>query len=81
MTGAKAVKKPKGQSEFRSLELVPEPKPVCTYFDICQDEDGSPYMVSFVRGIALLRLVLTNKGTAFTREERRSLGLEGLLPL
>ena len=81
MTGAKAVTKPKeGQTEFRSLELVPDPKPVCTYFDICQDEDGSPYMVSFVRGIALLRLVLTNKGTAFTREERRSLGLEGLLP-
>ena len=80
MTSAKVVPHTPDASAFRSLELVPEPKPVCTYFDICQDEEGNPYMVSFVRGIALLRLVLTNKGTAFTREERRALGLEGLLP-
>ncbi len=80
MTSAKVVPHSLGASALRSLELVPEPKPVCTYFDICQDDEGKPYMVSFVRGIALLRLVLTNKGTAFTREERRALGLEGLLP-
>ena len=80
MTSAKVVPQNPDASAFRSLELVPEPKPVCTYFDICQDEEGNPYMVSFVRGIALLRLVLTNKGTAFSREERRALGLEGLLP-
>src|SRR5512143_4034356 len=31
-------------------------------------------------GYALLRLAPTNKGTAFTQEERRRLGLDGLLP-
>ena len=32
------------------------------------------------RGAALLRHAIYNKGTAFTREERRAFGLEGLLP-
>jgi malic enzyme len=32
------------------------------------------------RGVALLRHSVYNKGTAFTREERRAFGLEGLLP-
>jgi malic enzyme len=41
---------------------------------------GQPYMAVHVRGQALLIHPLTNKGTAFPAEERRSLDLEGLLP-
>ena len=33
-----------------------------------------------LRGYALIREPLYNKGSAFTREERLALGLEGLLP-
>ena len=33
-----------------------------------------------LRGNELIRDPLLNKGTAFTPEERRALGLEGLLP-
>ena len=50
------------------------------YFDIKKDAQGNEYMEVYLEGIALLRLVLTNKGTGFTYEERISLGLDGLLP-
>ena len=32
------------------------------------------------RGLGLLRDPMRNRGTAFSRDERRRLGLEGLLP-
>lgn len=41
-------------------------------------EDGA--YVTTARGVELLDIPLLNKGTAFTREERAALGLEGLLP-
>lgn len=53
---------------------------VATYFDILRDKEGKPFMEVYLQGIALLRLTMTNKGTAFTEEERRALGLDGLLP-
>ena len=43
------------------------------YFDINVDAHGNNHMEVYLDGIALLRLVLTNKGTAFTTEERLKL--------
>ncbi len=45
-----------------------------------RDEHGRPYVEVPYRGQRLLRHPMFNKGTAFTREERAALGLEGLLP-
>ena len=53
---------------------------ISRYFDVEKDERGDEQLRVEVEGIALLRFVLTNKGTAFTREERITLGLDGLLP-
>jgi malate dehydrogenase (oxaloacetate-decarboxylating) len=41
---------------------------------------AAPSLVTSLRGEELLNDPLLNKGTAFTREERRALGLEALLP-
>jgi malate dehydrogenase (oxaloacetate-decarboxylating) len=55
-------------------------KRISRYFDIKKDAQHKPYMEVYLDGIALLRLTMTNKGTAFTDEERVALGLDGLLP-
>jgi len=55
-------------------------KRISEYFDIRRDESGRERMEVNLQGIALLRVPMTNKGTAFTEEERAALGLEGLLP-
>jgi malate dehydrogenase (oxaloacetate-decarboxylating) len=42
--------------------------------------DGDGYYETKSRGLAVLNSPLLNKGTAFTAEERKALGLTGLLP-
>jgi malate dehydrogenase (oxaloacetate-decarboxylating) len=44
------------------------------------DESGNPYLATDLPGLVLTRLPLLNKSTAFTPEERKELGLEGLFP-
>jgi malate dehydrogenase (oxaloacetate-decarboxylating) len=50
------------------------------YFDYQVDPDGTDYLAVSIRGVTLLKLPATNKGTAFSLQERIELGLEGLLP-
>jgi malate dehydrogenase (oxaloacetate-decarboxylating) len=49
-------------------------------FGLKQDESGRSYLECPVRGSALLRHAMYSKGSAFTREERATFGMEGLLP-
>ncbi|RIH86476.1 NAD-dependent malic enzyme [Calidithermus roseus] len=53
---------------------------VSRYYDVKRDENGQRYLEPYINGFSLLGLPLLNKESAFTREERRLLGLEGLLP-
>lgn len=54
--------------------------PLSDYFDYKVDKNGKPYVEVSVRGVMLLRLPETNKGTAFSDQERKELGLHGFLP-
>lgn len=53
---------------------------VSPLFDVVRDATGRELLQVYVDGIELLRLTMTNKGTAFTQEERRNLRIDGLLP-
>ena len=53
---------------------------VSKYYDVLRDENGERFLEVAVTGFPLLRLPLMNKSTAFTREERQLLELDGLLP-
>jgi malate dehydrogenase (oxaloacetate-decarboxylating) len=48
--------------------------------ELVRDSNGNATLQVSTRGEEVLRDPLVNKGTAFTREERAALGLEGLLP-
>ena len=73
LEGSSRVRAPQGSGGEAPARISP-------YFDLKRDPSGREYMEVAVTGIALLRLVLTNKGTAFTHDERVELGLDGLLP-
>ncbi|WP_102125279.1 NAD-dependent malic enzyme [Deinococcus planocerae] len=59
---------------------MPEARRVSRYYDVRRDEDGHRFLDVNVTGFSLLHIPLLNKSTGFTREERRALGLEGLVP-
>lgn len=50
------------------------------YFELVRNDAGEERLRVDLDGVALLRLALTNKGTAFPLEERVALRLDGLLP-
>lgn len=50
------------------------------YFDLVRDASGAERLRVRLDGAALLRMPLTNKGTAFPEAERVALGVDGLLP-
>ena len=54
--------------------------PVSRYYDVKRDAGDNRYLEVFTTGIPLQRIPLLNKGTAFTRDERHLLELDGLLP-
>jgi len=49
-------------------------------FKLSQGKDGRPVLEVPLRGAELLAHAMYSKGTSFTHEERRTFGLEGLLP-
>jgi len=53
---------------------------VSRYYDVKRDAKGERFLQPYINGFSLMGLPLLNKESAFTREERRLLGLEGLLP-
>ena len=53
---------------------------VSRYYDVKRGKNGHRYLEVYVSGFLLQRIPLLNKSTAFTREERELLELEGLLP-
>ncbi|MFT2721861.1 NAD-dependent malic enzyme [Deinococcus sp. A31D244] len=59
---------------------MPKNLPVSRYYDVKRDPQGQRFIDVHVSGLALLQNPLLNKTTAFTPEERRELGLEGLVP-
>lgn len=53
---------------------------ISRYYDVLRDAQGERYISTKVTGFSLLHIPLLNKSTGFTAEEKRRLGLEGLVP-
>ncbi|MFC4456414.1 NAD-dependent malic enzyme [Deinococcus sonorensis] len=53
---------------------------VSRYYDVKRDEQDRRYLEVNVTGFALLHIPLLNKSTGFSAEERKLLGLQGLVP-
>lgn len=49
-------------------------------FDVNLDDDNNIIFVTNAEGNDIIRAPLLNKGTAFTKQERETLGLDGLIP-
>jgi len=62
------------------MTAQPKRPRISRYYDVKRDEEGKRFLEVNVTGFNMLRLPLLNKSTAFTRDERRQLGLDGLLP-
>ncbi len=53
---------------------------VSRYYDVKRDEHDNRYLEVNVTGFSLLHIPLLNKSTGFSPEERKLLGLQGLVP-
>ncbi|GGQ96707.1 NAD-dependent malic enzyme [Deinococcus ruber] len=53
---------------------------ISRYYDVRRDEDDHRYLEVNVTGFSLLHIPLLNKSTGFSPEERKLLGLQGLVP-
>ncbi|GGJ81796.1 NAD-dependent malic enzyme [Deinococcus aquiradiocola] len=53
---------------------------VSRYYDVKRDEHDRRYLEVNVTGFSLLHIPLLNKSTGFSAEERKLLGLQGLVP-
>ncbi|WP_261663386.1 NAD-dependent malic enzyme [Deinococcus sp. Marseille-Q6407] len=59
---------------------MPSPNQLTRYYDVKRDANGQRYVEVHVTGFPLLQIPLLNKSTGFSREERRALNIEGLVP-
>jgi malic enzyme len=68
------------QTLLESPETTAEARSAVRRFALTRMRDGRDRLSVPYRGVHLLRHPLYTKGTAFAEEERRTFGLEGLLP-
>lgn len=79
-SGTSAPRKRFPLNVLRVGAIVAAMRRLSRYFELVREPSGQERMRVHTDGAALLRLALTNKGTAFPVEERIALGLDGLLP-